>query len=100
MEYKDFLGITLQLQKQDMVISGLYKNKIDLTEIVDPYHSIIAILIKDIYGEEGYDWFSWFCYENDFGRKGLDAYDENKKPICYSHESLWSFLEGLKSTKQ
>lgn len=93
MTYESFLKITLQLQKQDRIISSLYKNKIDLIDFVDPYHVIISEFITQIYGTEGYDWFSWFCYDNDFGQKGLEAFDENKNRICYSHESLWQFLE-------
>jgi hypothetical protein len=93
MTYESFLKVILQLQKQDRVISELYKHKVDLLDFVDPYHNIITELIKSIYGEKGYDWFSWFCYENDFGQKGYEAWDENKNRICYSHESLWEYLE-------
>ena len=97
MTYGKFLKITLGLQKQDRIINDLYKQKIDLIEFVDPYHVIITELIYEIYGIEGGDWFFWFCYENDFGTKGLEAWDENKNRICYSHESLWEYLEKLRS---
>lgn len=96
MTYENFLKVTLQLQKQSRVIDSLYTSNVNLIEFVDPYHQIISILIKEIYGEEGYDWFSWFCYENDFGQKGLEAFDKNKTPICYSHESLWEHLESIR----
>ena len=96
MTYERFLKVTLSIKKQDEVISDLYKQKVDLIDFVDPYHVIILELIQEIYGEEGYDWWSWFCYENDFGQKGLEAFDENKNPICYSFESLWEFLENMK----
>jgi hypothetical protein len=99
MTYESFLKITLQLQKQDRIISNLYKNKVNLIDFVDPYHSIISEFIKQIYGEEGYDWWSWFVYENDYGQKGLEAFDENKNHICYSHESLWQFLEQNRKNK-
>lgn len=98
MTLENFLKITLQLQKQDKIISNLYENNVDLIEFVDPYHHIIANLIKEIYGEEGYDMFSWFCFENDYGNGKLKAYDVNKNQICYSHESLWEYLEKLKKT--
>jgi len=96
MTYERFLKVTLSIKKQDEVISDLYKQKVDLIDFVDPFHVIILELIQEIYGEEGYDWWSWFCYENDFGQKGLEAFDENKNPICYSFESLWEFLENMK----
>lgn len=96
MTYERFLKVTLSIKKQDEVISGLYQQKVYLLDFIDPYHVIILELIQEIYGEEGYDWWSWFCYENDFGQKGLEAFDENKNPICYSFESLWEFLENMK----
>lgn len=96
MTYERFLKITLVLKRQDEIINRLYKNKVDLIDFVDPYHEIVTELIKEVYGEEGYDWFSWFCYENDFGSGTLEAWDENKNRICYSHESLWEYLEKKK----
>jgi hypothetical protein len=96
MTYETFLKITLELQKQDRIVDNLYKNNVDLLEFIDPYHGLINLLIKEIYGEEGVDWFSWFCYENDYGRGGLEAWDTDKNPICYSLESLWEYLEKLR----
>ena len=93
MTYERFLKITLGLQKQDRVVSNAYDLKVDLLDFVDPYHVIITELIKEVYGEEGYDWWSWFCYENNFGNGGLTANDKDGTPICYSHESLWEYLE-------
>jgi hypothetical protein len=96
MTYKTFLKITLELQKQDRIVDNLHKNNVDLLEFVDPYHGLIHLLIKEIYGEEGVDWFSWFCYENDYGQGKLEAWDKDKNRICYSLESLWEFLEANK----
>ena len=96
MTYENFLKVILQLQKQDRIIDNLYKNKVDLIEFVDPYHGIVQTLMKEIYGEEGVDWFNWHCYENNFGTKGLEAWDADKNPICYSHETLWEYLEKIK----
>jgi hypothetical protein len=93
MTYENFLKVILQQQKSDRVISEAYKLNIDLLEFVDPYHHIISTLIKEIYGEEGYDWYSWFCYENDYGTGTLTANEADGTPICYSHESLWEELE-------
>lgn len=93
MTYENFLMVALQLQKQHRVLQELNKNHVDLVNFVDPYHSIISILIEEVYGEQGLGWFEWFCYENDFGQKGLEAWDKDKNPICYSFESLWKYLE-------
>jgi len=118
MTYERFLKITLSLQKQDRVLSNLNSNGVDLTDFIDPYSNIINELITEIYGEEGVDWFNWFCWESDFGQKDwskgdtykmnkdgtselihkdgevrFGAYDKDNNPICYSHESLWEYLE-------
>jgi hypothetical protein len=99
MTYERFLKVILSLQKEEKVVSMLQKSGIDVIEFVDPYHGIISELIKEIYGEDGYDWWSWYCYENDFGTKGLEAKDEEGNPICYSHETLWEYLEKNRTKK-
>ena len=96
MTYENFLKVTLRLQKQERVINNLYKNNVDLIEFVDPYHQVISTLLEEVYGKEGLDWWSWFCYENDFGQGTLEAWDADKNRICYSLESLWEFLEELR----
>jgi hypothetical protein len=109
MKYERFLKIILSLQKEQKTIKTLYDNGVDLINFVDTYHVIITELIKEIYGEEGYDWFSWYCYENEFGQKdwsnekGEEKYgacDAEGNPICYSHESLWEYLEKECESKQ
>lgn len=122
MKYKDFLFVGLQLQKQDRVIDKLNELNMDIINLVDPYYMIVDRLIREVYGEEGADWFSWFCYEADYGTKDWSkvptykqnedgtttllhevgearwgATDEEGNPICYSWESLWEYLEELKN---
>ena len=80
MTYERFLKITLGLQKQDRVLDNLHSNNVNLIEFVDPYHIVITELIKEVYGEEGYDWWSWFCYENDYGNGGLEK-NHRGKPV-------------------
>jgi hypothetical protein len=125
MTYERFLKILLSLQKEDRTIKTLYDNGVDLIDFVDPYHTIINELVKEIYGEEGYGWFSWYCYESEFGQKDwstsplykenedgkvelikekgevrFGAYNEQGNPICYSHESLWEYLETNEKIKK
>lgn len=97
MKYEDFLFVGLQLQKQDRIIDKLNELNMDVMDLVDPYYMIVDKLMREVYGEEGADWFSWFCFENDFGTKGLEAWDANENPICYSWESLWECLEKIKN---
>ena len=121
MKYERFLKIILSLQKEDRTIKKLYDNGVDLINFVNPYHVMINELIEEIYGEVGLEWFNWYCWESDFGQKDwstqplykeqddgtyktisdegevrFGAYDENKSPICYSHETLWEYLEKYK----
>lgn len=118
MKYSKFRKLIERQKELSKTIDDLYKLKVDLIEFTDGYHYIIMNLIKEIYGDEGYDWYSWFCYENEYGNKdwskapcykkndkgdlekiydtGEDrfgAYDEKGNPICYSVYTLWEFLE-------
>ena len=81
MEYSEFLKVILGQKEASEKVHEAYKLGIDLIEFVEIYESISSILIKEIYGEEGADWYSWFCYENEYGEKGVQAWDENEQPI-------------------
>jgi hypothetical protein len=98
MKLEKFIEIVDLLKKQTEVTNQLYKLNVDLVEFADPYESVITILIKEIYSLEGYDWFSWFCYECEFGERyskdNPGAWDKDGSPICYDLESLWNHLES------
>ena len=94
MTYDRFLKVALGLQKIERVTQTLYDNGLDIINFADPYHNIISELLLEVYGDEGYDWFSWFCFENDFGTGGLTANDDKGNPICHSFESLYEYLES------
>lgn len=87
------------LQKEHGVIKEAYELGVDMINFVDPYHEIISELIREIYGEGGYDWWSWYCFENDFGNRGLEAHDSDGQPICYDTKSLWEYLESRRGVK-
>ena len=120
MTYEDFLAVGLRLQKIEKVRTELMKLGVDMLDLFDPYDEIVNVLIKEIYGEKGLDWFSWFCYESEFGQKDWTkvptyikndegtltkiyeageqrhgATDEEGNPICYDWESLHLYLEQL-----
>lgn len=99
MTLKKFEELIQDLKNIEQNITVLYKLKVDLIEFAEPYQKVITNLLKEIYGEEGYDWISWFCYDCDFGEKQLGAWDENKNPICYDIKSLWEYIEKNHKTK-
>lgn len=93
MTYKTFKAIILLYKQQEEAIDRLYKEKIDIIEFVEPYNQALALLLIEIYGETGYDWFSWYVYENDYGRRKLEAWDDQHQPICQTEKELWEYLE-------
>jgi hypothetical protein len=102
MTYEKFDKIVNAIKENSENIHELYKKKIDLIEFVDPYEKIIAELIEEIYGEEGYDWFSWFVYEIDESKVSKEnprAWDKDDNPICYDRKSLWEYLEANKGSE-
>lgn len=118
MTLASFKTIIELLQKQQVRTDMALALKIDILEFSDPIYQVVDILIEEIYGRAGHDWFSWFCYDNDFGRRDwsraqsfsmdisgnlipnkkftgdkFGARDQNGDPICFSIESTWKFLE-------
>jgi hypothetical protein len=118
MTYERFLKVTLGVKRESERLDKLYKLGVELYDIVDPYHVIINELIKEVYGDDGFEWWSWFCWESDFGQKDWSvrptyktnedgaheiiseveevkygAHDAEGNPICYSFESTWEYLE-------
>ena len=93
MLFRSFKKIVETLRDASDRIDQLYKLKVDLIDFTDPYNGVIHQLIEEIYGEEGVDWWSWFCYEKDFGRGEVEAWDKDGNKICYDIESLHRLLE-------
>lgn len=93
MEYKDFKKVIENIEHSHNNCLKAYDLNINLFEFDNKLLNSIDILLKSIYGEHGYDWIAWYCWENDFGKGGLDA-DDNGGPICYSLKSLWEYVEA------
>lgn len=97
MTLENFTELITLLKFNNRQVDNAYKIGIDLYELTDPLHKVITLLIEEAYGTEGEDWFGWYCYENDYGTGGLEAYDKDKNPIAYNIKSLWELLESKKS---
>lgn len=99
MNREQFKEIINKLKLISEYSSEYYKFGIDLYggkfPILDSVYSVISLLFEAIYSEEGYDWISWFCYENDFGLNGLEATDDDR-PICQTVDELYDYIEQFK----
>lgn len=75
----------------------LYDLKIDITNspFFYDFNTLEAICIKNEYGDEGFDWYSWFMYEKMYSKNpdSLKAYDENGNEILRNIDELYHYLE-------
>jgi hypothetical protein len=118
MKYSKFEEIIKRMKSHGERNSKAYALNIDLIDFCDDLETIISLLMREVYGEEGAEWFDWFCFEADFGEKDWSksatyenvdgvmkkisesgdpkwgASDENGEPICYSIQSTWEYLEA------
>jgi len=95
MKYKDFKDMIQTLDYQAKIEHNLYKLNVDIYEHSNEYNRVIELLMSHYFGKKGCDWITWFCYENDFGRKKMEATDKGKL-ICQDIKSLWEYVNQLK----
>lgn len=122
MEYQHFITLLLGYKKFSEDMSSLYEIGFDLSEgkfnLAHPIELMLGAAIQSHYGDKGWDWVSWFIWESHYGTKdfsegptygsnedgttyeiedrhsdGFGAHDADGKPICYSFDSLWEYLE-------
>jgi len=73
---------------------NIYEIGVNLLDYEEIYHTVITALLKEVFGEEGWDWISWYLYEKEgFDGKVLQAYDENDNEICHNVKSLWETIQ-------
>lgn len=100
MEFEKF-QVCVDLLVQQNKREGLsYENGLDIYEFSDNYHQLHRMLWEEIFTPEGLDWFEWFMWEKG-GIQGvlnedLDAWDENKNPICQDLKGLHDYLTANK----
>lgn len=97
MTLENFTELITLLKFNNRQVDNAYKAGVDLYELTDPLHKVITLLVEEAYTEIGEDYFGWYCYENDFGKGGLEATDENDNPIMTNIKSLWELLESKKN---
>ena len=97
MNYEQFLLILDNYKTYCELISDAYDVGIDLLEgkfATNSYvEKMLELSITSHYGEMGWDWVSWFIYENDYGQRGLEAREEDGDLICQTHLDLYNYIE-------
>jgi len=97
MTYETFEKMIKDLSDIQERSHRLYEAGISLLDYEESYHNIITLLLKEVFGEQGYDWISWYLYErNGSDGKILQAWDKDNNEICYDIPSLWKEMQLIK----
>jgi hypothetical protein len=90
MTYQKFEILINTLLKQREDQTKIYMLGIDMSGYNDDLYKVIDILMEKAFGEIKKEWIDWFLYERVTpSGQILEAWDENKNPICYDIKSLW-----------
>ena len=80
-----FKEIINEIEELNLYYDEYYRFGLDLFRgncpVAELHSKLTSLFLKSIYTEEGLDWIEWFMYENDFGKSGLEAFD-NETLIC------------------
>jgi hypothetical protein len=118
MKFETFEKIIKSFQEQQRRSDGAMKLGIDLIDYSSSFYEITDLFIREEYGNEGHEWFIWFCYDSEYGNRdwgktpcyikdqfgnlkimernsenNYGAFDETGNPICYSIKATWEYLE-------
>lgn len=65
-----------------------------ICDVTCRHHKLVVSLIEQLFGF-GNDWINWFCFENDFGRKGHVCRENDGPDVPIKNASdLWDFVKG------
>lgn len=65
-----------------------------MCNITGRHYPLIIGLMEKLFNINS-DWLGWFCFENDFGRKGLECSEKNGPEVSIKTAAdLWDFLKG------
>jgi len=100
MTYETFEKLIKQLEIFRDRSSKLYNLGVNLIDFEEPYHEAFTMMLVEIFGEQGYDWISWFLYERE-GFSGTigKAWDKDNNEICYDIPSLWKEVNSINDKK-
>jgi hypothetical protein len=96
MELKEFQNLLEKYKAFSDKLSELYNLGFDFYEgkfeLMSDVEKMFDITIDSHYAKEGVDWIDWFIYENDYGKRKLEAKDGDEL-ICYDVKSLHEYIE-------
>lgn len=92
-ELKKAFDLVQSMQKFEDEVKEILK--IDIFEIpsIENFYRMFDIFIESHYTEKGQDWIFWWCYENEFGNRKLEAFDNNEKAICRNFDELYEYVK-------
>ena len=122
MKYETYLKVMSNYQKFQSNIDSLYEVGVDLMEgkyaVSNIPLEIMEVAFASHYTKEGWDWITWFIFENEWGQKDWSrtktylkitkgkiefvedegdnhygAMDKDGNPLAYNLESLYNLLE-------
>jgi hypothetical protein len=94
MTYETFEKLIKDLTKIQERSHQIYQLGLNLMDYEETYHNIITLLLKETFGEEGWEWVSWYLYERKgFDGKILQAWDKDNNEICHNIPSLWKTVQ-------
>jgi len=86
MTYEKFISLITTYQKFEQDLEKLAGIGFDFYEGKFPLVSYASKMLEEAmlshYNDFGWDWISWFIWENDYGKKKLEAWDADGKPIA------------------
>jgi hypothetical protein len=98
MTREDFKKIAELLEAHSNKTQLVYNYGIDAIEFTDELNKVISMLMREAFGEIGYDWISWFLYEKESGaREDIRAFDENDNEIIRDIDELYDYVTNLKN---
>ena len=103
MTYKEFHKDMMKLKKVHKEADKVYENLKSMfgsyvfeSPLYEAMYSGIEFamnLIANKYGDSANEWISWYIYENDWGKKKMEAgKTDNMKPII-SLKDLWNVMK-------
>ena len=97
MSYETFEKLIKQLEMFRDRSSKLYNLGVNLMDFEEPYHESFTMMLTEIFGNEGYDWISWYLFERQsHSGEILKAWDKDDNEICFDIPSLWKEMLLIK----